>query len=108
MDAPSTDLVVVLPGIMGSTLSRDGAPVWAMKPGALIRAIRVFGDQIGRLRLPEGIGDDHPGDGAEPTGLMADLHVIPGLWTPVKGYDRLVEHLRRLGYRESAPARPGN
>lgn len=106
--APSTDLVVVLPGIMGSTLSRDGRPVWALTPGALVRAIRVFGDQIGRLRLPDGIGDEHPGDGVEPSGLMADLHVLPGLWTPVKGYDVLVDHLRRLGYREGTDTEPGN
>jgi hypothetical protein len=42
----------------------------------------------------DGIGDDHPGDGVVPTGLMPDVHALPGIWTPIKGYDRLVERIR--------------
>lgn len=61
-----------------------------------------------RLQLPDGIGDEHPGDGIEPTALMPDLHVLPGIWTPLKGYDRLPARLRSLGYREPGtnPAGP--
>ena len=36
---------------------------------------------------------------------MPDLHVLPGIWTPVNGYDVLLARLRSLGYRESAPTR---
>jgi pimeloyl-ACP methyl ester carboxylesterase len=96
-----TDLVVVLPGILGSTLSQDGNLVWAPSAGSALRAIGTFGGSIKRLRLPEGIGDDHPWDGVEPVALMPDLHVLPRVWTPVKGYDRLLDRLRSLGYHEA-------
>ncbi|MER6674790.1 hypothetical protein [Streptomyces sp. NPDC000983] len=103
------DLVVVLPGITGTTLrSRRGAPLWSPTPGAILDAITSFGRSLHALRLPEGIGDDHPGDGVEPVALMNDLHLIPGIWTPVRGYDRLLARLRSLGYRESTPAAQGN
>lgn len=114
----TTDLVVVLPGIMGSTLGRTdrGRPahqdlVWAPSMGAALGAARNLLGHLPRLGLPDGIGDNHPGDGIEPVGLMPDLHVIPGLWTPIKGYDKLVGLLNRLGYTEQDPApgsRPGN
>jgi pimeloyl-ACP methyl ester carboxylesterase len=106
--APSTDLVVVLPGIMGSTLRQHGQLIWAPSRGAVLRAISSFGNSVKRLQLPAGIGDDHPGDGVEPAGLMPDLHLLPGIWTPLKGYDRLMERLRSMGYREPTPDMPGN
>ncbi len=80
-----TDLVVVLPGILGSTLRQDGRLVWAPSAGSALRAIGTFGASVRRLELPAGIGDDHPEDGVDPAGLMPDLHVLPGIWTAVKG-----------------------
>jgi pimeloyl-ACP methyl ester carboxylesterase len=106
-----TDLVVVLPGILGSTLSRNGHLVWAPSAGSALRAIRTFGASIRQLELPMGIGDDHPMDGVEPVSMMPDLHILPGVWTAVKGYDQLLDRLRSLGYREQAGgpgAPPGN
>jgi hypothetical protein len=41
------------------------------------------------------VGDDHPGDGVEPVGLMPDLHVLPGLWSANIGYGVLVDWLRK-------------
>ena len=84
MTAP-TDLVVVLPGILGSTLRQDGRLVWAPSAGSALRAIATFGASVRRLELPAGIGDDHPCDGVEPAGLMPDLHVLPGIWTAGQG-----------------------
>ena len=110
MTAP-TDLVVVLPGILGSTLRHRGKLVWAPSAGSALRAIHTFGRSIRDLQLPDGIGDDHPDDGVEPTGLMPDLHVLPRVWTPIKGYDRLLARLRSIGYHESIDdpdAPPGN
>jgi pimeloyl-ACP methyl ester carboxylesterase len=106
-----TDLVVVVPGILGSTLRRDGRLVWAPSAGAALRAIATFGASIQHLQLPDGIGDEHPRDGVESAGVMPDLHVLPGIWTPVKGYDVLLKRLRSLGYRDISPdpaAPPGN
>jgi pimeloyl-ACP methyl ester carboxylesterase len=106
MTAP-TDLVVVLPGILGSTLRQDGHLVWAPSAGSALRAIATFGASVRRLELPVGIGDDHPYDGVKPVALMPDLHVLPGIWTAVKGYDPLLARLRSLGYREPGPGPDG-
>lgn len=110
----STDLVVVLPGILGSTLGVRTAdtpaaatPIWAPTAGALWRGL-TGGPKITDYPMPAGIGDQHPDDGVEPVALMPDVHAIPGLWTPVKGYDPLLGFLRRLGYREPDDGRPGN
>lgn len=106
-----SDVVVVLPGIMGSTLSRDGTPVWSPTAGAVLRALAAFRRTVTALTLPAGIGDDHPGDGVTATGLMPDLHVLPGIWTPLKGYDRLLDRITGLGYRQTpagSDAPPGN
>jgi hypothetical protein len=105
------DVVVVLPGIMGSQLRQDGHLVWGPSAGAALRAITTFGRSVSRLQLPYGIGDDHPRDGVEPAGVMPDLHLLPGIWTPVKGYDVLLQRLRALGYRDVSldpAAPPGN
>src|SRR5262245_9500789 len=90
MAQPLRDVVVVLPGIMGSVLrNADGDDVWKLDIGDIARGL------IGRLRalkalqLPAGIGDDHPNDGVTAPALMPDMHVIPGIWTVTVGYDRL-------------------
>jgi pimeloyl-ACP methyl ester carboxylesterase len=109
------DVVVVLPGIMGSTLGvrgKDGSPAgdnlfWAPSGGAVWKLL-TRRDSILDHELPEGIGDSHPDDGVEPVGLMPDVHAIPGIWTPLKGYDVLVNHLRSLGYHEATGDRPAN
>ena len=106
------DLVVVLPGILGSTLARDGHLLWAPSPGAVWRAIASFGASLKGLTLPAGLGDGHPGDGVEPVALMPDLHLLPGLWTANIGYDRLLAWLTRRFTLEipdpSEPERPAN
>ena len=91
--APLTDMVVVLPGIMGSTLAQDGRLVWAPSAGAVLRAIRTFGHSVRALTLPAGVADEHPADGVEPVALMPDLHVLPGLWTAHIGYEKLLTFL---------------
>lgn len=93
-----SDLVVVLPGILGSTLRDEEGMVWEVSGKAALRAVLSLGRSLQRLKLPAGIGDEHPGDGIEPVALMADLHVIPGIWTPLKGYDRVTRKLNSLGY----------
>jgi pimeloyl-ACP methyl ester carboxylesterase len=91
-------LVVVLPGILGSTLKDKDGMVWEVSGKAALRAVLTLGRSLQRLRLPAGIGDEHPGDGIEPVALMSDLHVIPGIWTPLKGYDRVTKRLNSLGH----------
>lgn len=90
------DVIVVLPGIMGSTLAdKDGTLVWAPSAGAVMSAITTFGRHIQALTLPPGIGDQHPGDGVTPVALMPDLHLLPGIWSANIGYEALLNWLRR-------------
>jgi pimeloyl-ACP methyl ester carboxylesterase len=110
-----TDLVVVLPGIMGSTLglAKDGRPanmklIWAPTAGALWRGVTGIGPNIKDFSLPDGIADQHPNDGVEPVGLMPEVHAIPGLWSPIKGYSRLLRFFEGLGYRRDNEGDPAS
>ena len=94
MKVASNDLIVVIPGITGSTLTRDGKEIWSSKPTTVLAALATFGRQIRKLQLPSDIGDQTPDDGVETAALISHLHFIPGLWTPIHGYDKLVERLR--------------
>jgi pimeloyl-ACP methyl ester carboxylesterase len=111
----SNDLVVVIPGITGSTLGvrgADGSPasenlIWAPSAGAVWRLL-TGGNSILKKALPEGIGDAAPDDGVEPVGLMPDVHVLPGIWTPIRGYDVLIDALEGLGYKRDNGPKPPN
>lgn len=112
MKVASNDLIVVIPGITGSTLTRDGKEIWSSKPTTVLAALATFGRQIRKLQLPSDIGDQTPDDGVETAALISHLHFIPGLWTPIHGYDKLVERLRatlahtRDGRRECRDLNP--
>jgi len=103
---------VVLPGILGSTLARDGQEAWAPSAGVVWQAIRSFGASIQSLTLPTDLGDDHPGDGVEPLALMPDLHLLPGLWSANIGYSRLLDWLTQrftlVPPDPKDPAKPAN
>ena len=89
-----TDVVVFLPGIMGSTLQRGNHQLWAPSGGAVIEAVHTAGASLKGLQLPEGVGDDHPGDGVEPGVVMRDVHVLPGIWTAHVGYGLMLSWLQ--------------
>jgi len=94
------DLVVVVPGVMGSGLAdRDGREVWGLSAGSALGALRTLGGSLRALELPEGVGDGPAPDGVVATGLMTSFHVIPGVWTPVQGYSELLRFLaaKRFG-----------
>ena len=89
------DLVVVLPGIMGSTLrDRNGAEVWGTSLGSIVKGVLTRGKAIKRLELPEGIGDEPAPDGVVAAALMPDIHVIPGIWSVSIGYEAMVRWFR--------------
>ncbi|MDY0743313.1 hypothetical protein SNE35_02290 [Paucibacter sp. R3-3] len=102
------DVVVVVPGIMGSELvARDGRPLWTVSPGGLTAAIKAL--RSGELVLPRDHGDGAAPDGVRPAGLLRSLHVIPGLWSPVTGYEGLMNFLRGPNFQliEADPDEPG-
>jgi pimeloyl-ACP methyl ester carboxylesterase len=103
------DVVVVIPGIMGSALVHDErGPVWSLGTGSLINAIRTLGGSLQALTLPKDLGDEHPEDGVCAVDLLPSLHVIPGLWSPITGYDGLLSFLRSARFHlvEADPRDP--
>jgi pimeloyl-ACP methyl ester carboxylesterase len=92
--APVRDVVVLLPGILGSVLQRDGKDVWALSKGALWRGLLSLGGNIKDLKLDS----DDPtkadlGDGVTAPRLMPDIHLIPGFWK-IDGYGRIKDFLQ--------------
>jgi len=87
------DLIVLLPGITGSVLARDGKDVWAVSPGAALQALLTLGHSLQDLRLN---GDDPTsadlGDGVTAPRLVSDVHLIPGFWK-IDGYSGIFERL---------------
>jgi len=95
MPHPLNDVVVVLPGIMGSALhDRDGHEVWGTSMGTLVKGVLTRGKAAKRLQLPAGIGDAAAPDGVVATSLLSDIHVIPGIWSVSIGYERLLAWFR--------------
>ena len=86
---PMKDMVVILPGITGSVLQKDGKDLWNVSGQAIWQVIRSLGDRIQDLKLE---GDDPNvedlGDGITATKLIADTHIIPGL-VKIDGYTKI-------------------
>lgn len=85
------DVVVLLPGIMGSVLKRNG-DVWAISPQAILKALATGGGDIKKLAL-QGPGDTPSPDGVMPDRLFPDTHLIPFFWT-IDGYGKIAEVIR--------------
>ena len=91
-----SDVVVLLPGITGSVLQKNGKDVWGPSGGAILRALMSGGKSIRGLAL----GADDPnvddlGDGVTVPALVPDVHLIPGFWK-IDGYTKVRETLFRL------------
>jgi Lecithin:cholesterol acyltransferase len=83
-----SDVVVMLPGITGSVLMKDGKEVWATTPGAVLRGLFSRGRSVQGLTLEaDPIDVDDLDDGVTVGGLVQDAHVIPGLWS-IDGYTK--------------------
>ncbi|MBN4005430.1 lecithin--cholesterol acyltransferase [Nostoc sp. LPT] len=90
---PIGDMVVVLPGIMGSVLQKDGIDLWNFSGQALVQVIKTFGKRVKDLKLK---GDDPHGgdigDGIKATSLIKDSYMFPvfgGFGKIVDGYNRI-------------------
>ncbi|GAA4994167.1 esterase/lipase family protein [Streptomyces hyderabadensis] len=88
------DLVVVVPGIMGTSLSRDGEDAWNTSLAMLRDALTSRAGVAERLRLQDGIGDGEPEpryalEVGEP---IRTLRQLPG-WGRHGGHAHLARHL---------------
>lgn len=99
------DLVVVIPGLIGSVLEKDGKAIWGYSLGAAWRVVAGGALDTLQLKAPDDERDDL-GDGIKATGLISDVQLIPGLWK-LEGYSILAEKLvgdmkliRNENYRE--------
>jgi len=95
MPAPVSDVIVLLPGITGSVLQKDGRDVWAISGGATVQALETLGRSIKDLELH---GDDPNaptlGDGVTAPRVVPDTHLIPGLWK-IDGYGKVSKTIRQ-------------
>lgn len=96
-----TDLVVVVPGIMGSVLEVEGSEIWATSTSALLRIGTSFGRSFRRLALTEDTPEDIDlRDGVKATRLIRFPHMLSGL-TKCDGYSRLIDKIE--GYFDVSP-----
>ncbi|MEI2579857.1 lipase/acyltransferase domain-containing protein [Scytonema sp. PRP1] len=84
------DIVVVIPGITGSVLQKDGKDIWAISRQVGWKALTERDNWVEQLKLN---GSDDPevedlGDGIKATRLIEDAHLIPGL-VKIDGYTML-------------------
>ena len=92
--AAMNDLVVILPGVTGSVLQRNGRDVWNVSARAIWSLAASLGGSVRALRLeadPDLDADVAP-DGIRATALIDDAHLVPGL-CKVDGYTRLPKAL---------------
>jgi pimeloyl-ACP methyl ester carboxylesterase len=82
------DVVVLLPGITGSVLRKNGKDVWAPSGGAVLNAFLTLGHDIKDLKLGDDPIDEEEIEGVTAPRLMPDIHLIPGLWK-IDGYGRI-------------------
>lgn len=87
------DVVVMLPGITGSVLAKDGKDVWAVSPGAAFNALLTLGHSLKDLALEHGdsMAPDL-GDGVTAPRVVSDVHLIPGFWQ-IDGYTGIYDRL---------------
>ncbi len=83
---PLQDLVVILPGITGSVLQKDGKDLWAVSGQAFWRIVKSQGKALDALKIQQDDPDaEDLGDGIKAVRLVEDAHILPGL-VRIDGY----------------------
>src|SRR5262249_38288885 len=91
---PTADVVVLLPGIMGSVLRKGDRDVWARSGGAIVSGPRALGGRVRELTLAGDPPDvDDLGDGITAVRLFPDTHMLPGLWK-IDGYSKISQTIQ--------------
>ena len=71
------DVVVLLPGIMGSALKMDADTPWDVSTGMVGQMIWTRGGRLMDLALRS---DASTGEGVTATHVLGDVHLIPFFW----------------------------
>jgi pimeloyl-ACP methyl ester carboxylesterase len=89
------DVIIVLPGITGSVLKKNGVTVWGYSSSTIAQALFTHGGSMEEaLALPHDDPNlDDVGDGIVADALMPDLHLLPGIWK-IDGYGKIVEAIK--------------
>src|SRR5258708_3145725 len=82
---PIPDVIVLIPGILGSVLQRDGKDIWAISGGGIGRALASGWDSIQSLALKSNDAGD---DGVTAPRRIDDVHLTPWLWK-IDGYTKI-------------------
>lgn len=82
------DIIIIIPGITGSVLQKDGKDVWGVSGQAAWQAIKTFGQSLYDLKLEQDdLETEDLGDGIRATRLIEDACIVPGL-IKIDGYTR--------------------
>jgi pimeloyl-ACP methyl ester carboxylesterase len=97
------NLIVVLPGILGSVLTRNDKPLWLSGKNILeqLKAALHFNDD---LALHNDSGElEAAGDGVKATQAIQDIALLPGFWkVDGLGYKQLLQGIERHFITERA------
>ncbi|WP_256841740.1 lipase/acyltransferase domain-containing protein [Ornithinimicrobium cryptoxanthini] len=89
------DIFVLLPGITGSVLQKDGKDVFGLTASAGLRALFSGGRSITDLKTdPLAPPGQRPDDGVTAVRIAPDAHLIPGLWK-IDGYSKVADYLQK-------------
>ena len=81
------EVVVILPGITGSVLQKNGKDLWGASAQAIFDIIKSGGKNLQQLKLQgEDSGGDYHDDGIKADRLVPDAQIIPGLIKILDGY----------------------
>lgn len=92
---PMPDIIVLLPGITGSVLSKDGKVAWGFAGSTLAKSLVTRGGHMKRALLlkEDPVEEDDLQDGVVAENLIPDLHLIPGLWK-IDGYTKVADAIK--------------
>lgn len=87
------DMIIILPGILGSVLQKDSRDLWNISGQAAADYVKTLGKSLQNLKLEQ----DDPyiddlGDGIKATSLIKDIHFVPGFWK-IDGYTAIAERI---------------
>ncbi|MDJ0651109.1 MAG: hypothetical protein QNJ60_20640 [Xenococcaceae cyanobacterium MO_188.B19] len=77
------DMIILLPGILGSVLQKDGRDLWNISGQAVSDFVKNLrkGNNLQHLKLEQDDPElDDLGDGIKATSLVQDFHFLPGFW----------------------------